>query len=418
MSESSPGRAGPGHSVAHATRVVLLPFAAGYFFSYALRTVNAVIAPVLTKELGLAATDLGLLTSTYFVAFALAQLPLGLALDRYGAARVESALLLLAALGCALFALAESTAGLMAARALIGLGVAACLMAAFKAFTQWFPPERQASLTGLVMAAGGLGALTVSAPLEALLPRIGWRGAVACLGVGCLVVAWFIHRVPEPPRTPAPGGLAEQVRDIGRIALSRRFWRFAPHSTFVVGGFMAVQGLWAVPWVMNVTGADSAAAARCLFVFNLALLCGQLLIAGLATRLLRRGLAATHLLGLGVGVGLLAQAAVITQTLPPMLAWFGYGLGISTGALMYTALASGFPAALSGRVTTLINLLAFVGAFTLQWGFGALVDGLTAAGHGAADAYRLSFGVLWALQCAAFLWFLGAGGRPRRGVTA
>ena len=133
---------------------LLLPFAAAYFLSYFFRSANAVIGPELARDLGLSAGDLGLLTSTYLLAFCLAQLPLGMLLDRFGARRVESALLLAAATGAALFALAEGMTGLAGARALIGLGVSACLMAAFKAFSQCYPPERQASLTGWMMTAG------------------------------------------------------------------------------------------------------------------------------------------------------------------------------------------------------------------------------------------------------------------------
>ena len=110
---------------------VFLPFAAGYYLSYLMRTVNAVISPDLTRELGLGAADLGLLTSTYFFAFALAQIPVGIALDRYGPRRVEALLLLLTGLGAALFA--RRFAGSMAraagagryasAATFIGLGV-------------------------------------------------------------------------------------------------------------------------------------------------------------------------------------------------------------------------------------------------------------------------------------------------------
>ena len=139
---------------------VFLPFAAGYYLSYLLRNVNAVIAPELTRDLGVSAADLGLLTSAYLLAFGLVQLPLGLLLDRYGPRRVEAALLLIAASGCALFALGADLGQLAMARALIGLGVSACLMASFKAFSLWFPAERQASLNAAVMAAGGLGALS------------------------------------------------------------------------------------------------------------------------------------------------------------------------------------------------------------------------------------------------------------------
>lgn len=410
-----PGRP-RGNARRHALAVVL-PFAAGYFFSYALRTVNAVAAPALSSELGLSAADLGLLSATYFMAFAAAQLPLGLALDRYGPARVERVLLVVAALGCFLFALAGSTTTLMLARALIGLGVAACLMAAFKAFVQHFPAERQASLTGLVMAAGGLGALSVSAPLERLLPLVGWRGAVAVLGLGCLLVALLLRQVPEPARGAPGGGLAGQLRELGHIARSAHFWRYAPHSAFVIGGFMAIQGLWAVPWMMAVSGASRAEAANALFLFNLALLSGQLLLAALATRVLRRGLRATHLLGGGVALALLAQAGLLGGLLPPLLGWLGYGLGISTGALMYSALSASFPLHLSGRVTTLINLLAFIGAFTLQWGFGAVIDALLTRGETAGTAYRLAFTLCWGLQLAAFLWFLLGAARARRGAT-
>ena len=124
---------------------LILPFAAAYFLSYFFRSANAVIGPELAGDLGLSAGDLGLLTSTYLLSFCLAQLPLGMLLDRCGARRVEAALLLVATAGAGMFALAEGLAGLATARAIIGLGVSACLMAAFKAFSQWYPPERQAS---------------------------------------------------------------------------------------------------------------------------------------------------------------------------------------------------------------------------------------------------------------------------------
>ncbi|MEO8119386.1 MAG: MFS transporter, partial [Rhodoferax sp.] len=145
-------------------------YAAGYFLSYGLRSVNAVIAPELMQELSITAAGLGLLTSAYFFAFGLFQLPLGLLLDRFGPRRVEAALLLVAAGGCALFAVGTTLETLALARALIGLGVSACLMASFKAFSQWFPAERLPSLTATIMVAGGLGALTASVPVAAALP--------------------------------------------------------------------------------------------------------------------------------------------------------------------------------------------------------------------------------------------------------
>jgi MFS family permease len=188
---------------------VFLPFATGYYFSYFLRNVNAVIAPELTRELGVSAADLGLLTSAYLLAFGAVQLPLGLALDRYGARRVEASLLLVAAAGCGLFAVGASLTQLAVARALIGLGVSACLMASFKAFSQWFGTERQASLNAAIMAAGGLGALTASTPLAWAIPQYGWRAVFAAFWlVAGLAVAVAIFSTPEKPAGAKPNRCA------------------------------------------------------------------------------------------------------------------------------------------------------------------------------------------------------------------
>ena len=154
---------------------LFLPFAGAYFLSYHFRTINAVVGPILSAELSLGAADLGLLTSTYFIAFGAAQLPLGLFLDRFGARRVEAFLLLAAALGAAVFAGSTTINMLALGRGLIGLGVSACLMASFKAFSQWAPAEKMASLTGWIMTAGTLGAFVSTAPLDTILAFATWR---------------------------------------------------------------------------------------------------------------------------------------------------------------------------------------------------------------------------------------------------
>ncbi len=168
---------------------LFLPFAAGYFLSYLFRTVNAVIGPLLAHDLDLGDNALGLLTSTYFLAFGAAQLPLGMLLDRFGPRRVEAALLVIAAAGAAAFAWSDTLGGLATGRALIGLGVSACLMASLKAFSQWLPFDRLASMTGWVMASGGLGALAASKPLELALGFAGWREIMLALAIITLLVA-------------------------------------------------------------------------------------------------------------------------------------------------------------------------------------------------------------------------------------
>ena len=170
------------HSSPRVLLRLFLPFGLGYFLSYLYRTVNAVIAPNLVQDIGLDPANLGLLTASYFLSFAAFQLPLGVLLDRYGPRRVEAVLLLFAAAGAFIFAWAESLTGLIVGRALIGFGVSACLMAAFKAFTIWLPPERLPLANGIQMISGGIGALAATTPVEMALQLTDWRGVFGTEG--------------------------------------------------------------------------------------------------------------------------------------------------------------------------------------------------------------------------------------------
>ncbi|MDP2783125.1 MAG: MFS transporter [Sulfurimicrobium sp.] len=386
---------------------VFLPFAAGYYFSYFLRNVNAVIAPELTRELGVSAADLGLLTSAYLLAFGAVQLPLGLALDRYGPRRVEAFLLLIAAAGCALFATGASLTQLAIARALIGLGVSACLMASFKSFSQWFGVERQASLNAAIMAAGGLGALTASTPLSWAIPQFGWRAVFVALAVSGVLVAGGIFSTPDKPASAQPEPLRSQIAGLAAILASRVFWRYAPQSTLIVGGFMALQGLWAVPWLMNFSGLPRSAAAHHLLLMGSGMLAGFLALAFGVALLARHGAPPLRLLQVGMGLGLLATLLIVLGAEPSEPLWFILGLVFSVGNLTYAVLQSHYAAALAGRANTALNLLVFVGAFGIQWGFGAAVDALQAGGYAPRAAYQITFGGLLALQAMSWLWFLG-----------
>ena len=391
---------------AHPWLRVFLPFAVGYYLSYLLRNANAVIAPELTREFGLAAADLGLLTSAYLAAFGAFQLPLGILLDRYGARRVEAGLLLAAATGAALFALAQNMGQLVVARAMIGLGVSACLMASFKAFSQWFPLERQASLNAAVMAAGGMGALSATVPLGWALPLIGWRGSFGVLALFALAVSAAIFSTPDKPRSEATESFAAQLTGLGGILRSRVFWRFAPQSALISGGFMAIQGLWAVPWLMHFSGYTREVAANHLLFMSLGMLSGFLLIATTVTRLAARGLGAEALLGIGMAAGLALGALIIFEVGPSYVLWAAMGVVFSVSNLSYALLARSFPAELGGRANTALNLFAFVGAFSVQWGFGALVDSFQAGGATAHDAYHHAFAILLTLQAISYCWFL------------
>lgn len=391
---------------------LFLPFAAGYYLSYLLRNVNAVIAPVLTGELDLSAADLGLLTSAYFFAFGAFQLPLGILLDRYGARRVEAVLLLFAAAGTFVFALGETLPALFLGRALIGLGVSACLMAALKSFSLWYPIERQSSLTGAVMVAGGLGAISATAPLEALLPVLGWRGVFHAL-TGVLVVAAAVLFFTVPDRDHGTGRetLGEQWRELGRIFTSRPFWRFAPFMALFAGGFMALQGLWAVPWFIEVEGLTRETAAQHLLAMAVATLAGFFAIAAFATPVIRRGLAPSTLLGITLGLAWLSLVAILAGTQPALLYWMSMSFFFSVTTIGYVALGGYFAPALFGRASTALNLMTFAGAFALQWGIGVLVDAFAALGWSSAQVFRAAFTALALLQLLGWGWYVLEGRR-------
>lgn len=394
---------------------LLLPFAAGYFLSYLYRTVNAILGPVIAVELGLPDNALGLLTSAYFLAFGAAQIPLGLLLDRYGPRRVEAFLLAVAASGAVVFALAEGLLGLTMGRALIGLGVSACLMASMKAFTQWFSAERLTAMTGWIMAAGGLGALVAAKPLEMALAVTHWRGIVLALALLTLLVALLLWRVvPDKPHHAAVVPLRQQLRELRAIFADAHFQRYAPMGFAFIGGFMAVQGLWASRWMAVLENLDAAAVAARLTWMGITMLAGFLGIGFFATRLVQRGLSLALLYQWAMVLAAVALGMIcLWPQFAGALLWPMLGGCFSLANIAYSLVAQAFPPHWSGRASTAFNLLVFAGAFGLQWGIGGLVDALHAAGLSSAEAYRAAFGLLLGCQLLALVWFMF----PRRATT-
>ena len=373
---------------------IFLPFACGYFLSYLYRAVNAVIAPNLAVDLGIDPSALGLLTAAYFIAFASAQLPLGVLLDRFGPRRIEAILLLFAAVGALLFA----------------RGVSACLMAAFKAFVEWFPRSQLPLVNGIQMASGGLGAMSATAPVEFLLSVTDWRGLFVGLTILTVLVAaavWIV--VPDKPPTARPTLLRDQVHGVGQVFSSLVFWRGAPWATLSQATFMALQSLWAGPWLRDVAGLERGAVAAVLFATAAGMVSGYILMGVIAERLSRAGIRPMAVAGGGMLLFMACQTAMLLEwNVSPMLIWALFGFSGTSGILVYADLSQRFPAELAGRVNTGLNLLVFIAAFGAQWGVGAVIDQWpnTLTGY-APEGYRAGFGLLLLLQVLAVLWFAG-----------
>lgn len=397
---------------------IFLPFALGYFLSYLFRTINAVLGPDLAADLGVDASQLGLLTAAYFIAFAAFQLPLGVLLDRYGPRRIEAGLLVVAAAGALVFARSTSLAGLVVGRALIGLGVSACLMAAFKAFVIWFPMGQLPKINGYQMAAGSLGALAATAPVEAALSFTDWRGMFTLLAAVTLAVAagiFFI--VPERHAGPMDTRLGPQLRGLRKVLTSPVFWGVAPWATFSQATFLAIQGLWAGPWLRDVAAFERTAVAGTLFALAGAMVAGHIGLGTLAERLSRRGIRPMRIAawGMAVFMGLLLFP-ILQIDIGPVLFWILFGFSGTAGILTYAVLSQSFPPDLAGRVNTALNLLVFVAAFAAQWGTGAIINLWPTMPNGgyAPDGYSYAFGSLFLLQFLSILWYWLAGVHARR----
>lgn len=401
---------------------IFLPFALGYFLSYLYRTVNAVLAPDLVRDLALDPARLGLLTSAYFLAFAAAQLPLGILLDRYGPRRVEACLLLFAAAGALLFARAATFGELLLGRALIGIGVAACLMAAFKAFTQWFPRELLPFVNGIQMVSGGLGALAATTPVEMALRATDWRGVFLLLAGVTLVAALGIFAVvPEKGAAGSGETLREQLAGVREVFSSRIFWRITPWAVASQASYLSLIGLWSGPWLRDVAGCERLEVANVLMGVALAMVAGYFAFGTLAARLGRRGIPAARVAAAGMTVFLGIEVVLIIQ--PAGLAtllWLLFGLFGTACILPYAVLSQQFPPRLAGRVNTGLNLLVFLMAFAAQWGVGAILGAwpATAAGGYAPEGYRWGVGLLAVLQLLGMGWYLvGGGSRLSRGAS-
>jgi MFS family permease len=386
---------------------VVLPFLAGYFLSYVYRAVNAVLAPSLVGEFGISAEQLGFLTGVYFFSFGLFQIPLGVLLDRFGPRRVNASLLLLAAAGALLFSKAGTYEGLVVARALIGLGVSACLMASIQAFILWFPPERMSTMIALAYSMGGLGAIAASAPLEIALRHFSWREVFEVLAVFTIFLSGiFALLVPEHPGARKPAGLRGQLAGLAAIARDGAFWRVAIAIGTTQCAVVSLFTLWITAWLRDVAGYDRAAAAQGLGVVALALIAGYFFFGRMADLLARRGRPQLPLFMGGVAAALVFLAFLVFETTTAaVLVWAGFVFCGTGATLAHTIATRRYPREMAGRINTALNTFTFLGIFIGQWGTGAILNLWPASATGYDPrAYFWALGALWLIQAAGLAW--------------
>jgi MFS family permease len=383
---------------------VFLPFAAGYYLSYLFRTINTLLSGPLSADLGLDGASLGLLTSVYFLVFAGGQIPVGILLDLFGPRRVQSLLLLVAAGGAVLFGAATDYLSLLVARAMIGIGVAASLMAGLKAIVMWFPRERVALVNGYMIMLGALGAVTATAPAEWLLEATGWRGLFEILAAVTVAAALLVFLAVPDARAKVTQQRALRLKS---IYTDRRFWRIVPLSASCVGSAWSLQALWAAPWLTDVEGLNREALITQLFIMAIGISVGALLLGTIADRLRRRGIGSEALFAAVAVLFVGAELALITRLpLPSQLPWFVVSVVSAATVLSYAIIAEYFPSELAARANGSLNVLHFGWAFVVQYGTGLILEQWTAQnGHYPAVAYQVAFAASVAVQIVALAWF-------------
>jgi predicted MFS family arabinose efflux permease len=399
---------------------IFLPFAFCYFLSYVFRTINGPLADELVQHFSLSGGSLGIITSTYFLAFALSAIPIGVALDALGPRLVQGWLMTVAAIGASVFALASSPLLLILGRFLIGIGVAGGLMAGLKAHALWVSPGRVPLGNGALVMFGGLGAIATTLPIEPTERTLGWRGIFVALALISMVIAALIFALvprsvatdPEQRRAGAPNGLIGAIRD-------PRFVRIAPLSASVVGTAFAVHGLWAALWLTDVEGLPPAEVLHGLFAMGVGLTFGALLIGLADTWLSRIGASQVRIFG-GFCLAYIAlQALVLAHVgLPVSLLWDLIGGFGGMCVLSYSILGSMFSPALVGRANSALNVFHLTTAWAMQAAMGLVVAQwpADASGHYPLVAYRAAFILPLGLQIIAFIWYVvraGIGACPR-----
>lgn len=404
---------------------VFLVFAFAYFLSTLVRAITATLSPTLVGEFGLEARELGLLAGGYFLGFSATQLPMGHWLDRYGPKRVLMSFLVVAVLGSAAFALATGFSGLLMARIMTGVGVSACLMAPLTGYRRWMGTSFQLRANSWMLMTGALGMLSSTLPVQWLLPVLGWRPlfwvlagltVLAVVLIGWVVPGWQPPAGAATPSTPAAGANAAQP-PTGLLASYRVVWRhpyfrrMAPLGVITYGGMLAMQTLWAGPWLVRVSGYSPLEAATGLFTLNAFMLVTFWAWGYFNPRLAAAGWSADRIITWGAPLNLLALVWLIflgTDAGP--LTWTLFCMTNSCVALAQPAVGMAFPSEQAGRALSGYNLVMFAGIFASQWGIGLLIDGFTRLGWSVVCSFQGALAVYGVLSAMAYVHFLrGAG---------
>jgi sugar phosphate permease len=385
--------------------------ATGYVLVFFHRICPAVLAIDLMHDLKAGGSLTGLLGAAYFYPYAAMQLPAGLLSDSWGPRKTIALFFAVAGVGAFLLGLAPTAAWAIIGRALVGVGVAMLFVPTLKVLSQWFRPQEFAFMTGILIAMGGVGSFTATAPLVWMKAAMGWRNVFLMVGglTLCLSLLVFVvvrnrpaelgwpNLVEEDRGAQPPIGLAHGIK---QVLSSRFFWPLALWFFFNYAVFFSFGGLWAGPYLTHIHGMDPGQVGRVMTVLALGLIVGAPLLSRLSDKTFQ---ARKPVLVLCAGVVVLMTGLLTfgTTTLPTWGLYLVYFIlpifGNTCGVIGFTMAKELFPVSIAGTATGLVNLFCFVGgAISMQLlGYvleqaGRINDAFSPSG------YRAAFGTLLA----------------------
>ncbi|MGQ9675937.1 MAG: MFS transporter [Chloroflexota bacterium] len=380
----------------------------GFVFVKIAGFAPGVIAPDLIREFGLDATEMGLLGALYLWGYAAIQIPTGIMADTLGPRRTAGLFMLVAAAGTLLFGMAIAYQMSAVGRALMGIGTGVLFVSNAKMLAQWFPTNRFATLQGILLMVGNFGVLASAAPLAALVEALGWRLSFILLsGLAALVAVLIFVLVRDKPGDVAGSAVAASAEldgmdsapkialgDAARLVLlNRNLWLLAVYAFVLYGALMAIQGLWAVPYLMDVYGLLRQDASNVITMWPLGTILASPVWGYLSDRVLRTR--KWVVFGGVVSFSLPFVALVLSPAGLPL--WSLYGLFFFCGvtnsavAVSFALLNDVIPRQIVGTAVGLYNVWFFVGGAVYQQAAGAILDRFAVNGHATVDGYRAVF---------------------------
>lgn len=387
-----------------------------FFLSQFYRASNAVISSQLLQDLFLDTKGLGLLSASFFYAFALTQIPISIFLDRVGARRMMSALSLLGILGALVFSWSNTLSVGVLGRVLLGIGMACNLMGTLKLLTLWFGPLSFATLSGVVFSIGTMGNMMATTPLVLLVGEFGWRATFQLIaGVNLLLIVVFYIVVRDRPegggeKRCGPEGAGKSEGTFTRLLLLLRqkdYWIISSGTFVSYGVFAAFQTLWAGPYLVEAMGLSAISAGNMIFVMNVGVIAGAPAWGALSDRLLKTRkwiVIAGHV----ILAGIMGTMAVLDRGIGWILLaflFFSFGLFRMTGALMYAQIKELMPLDMAGTAMTGINFFTMIGPAVFLQGLGTLMQAFYPAAARGQEAFGLALFLCSAsLACTCFIY--------------